>query len=127
MQTAPPTPDRPLLAVLAALLLALLPASAPAAEGQEGHTAWRIVLSGPVDGALKERTLRHARRAVNEGADLLILELDCGDGDDQTAYDLADELIRLSDEGPATVHTVAYVKPSARNTATLIAFACDRI
>jgi membrane-bound serine protease (ClpP class) len=127
MQTAPPTSDRPLLAVLAALLLALLPAPARAAGDAEGHVAWRIPVSGPVDGALKERTLRHARRAVSQGANLLILDLECSDGDDQAAYELADELIRLTDEGPATVRTVAYVRPPARNTATFIALACDRI
>src|SRR5579884_2584510 len=101
MQTA--TYFRSLLAVLALLLPAVRPLPAHARGDGSRPTAWHITLSGEITDARKERTLRHVRRAVGQGANLIVLELDCHGGDDQTAYQLADELIRLTEEAPAPV------------------------
>jgi membrane-bound ClpP family serine protease len=84
-----------------------------------------LTLTGGIDGTLKERLERHVRDARGRRADLnvLILRLECGGGDSGKAEEIARWLLTL-DEG---VETIAYVTPQARDTASLIAFACDRI
>jgi membrane-bound serine protease (ClpP class) len=126
MQTVSATTVRTFLAALVALLGLLVP-KVCANEAPLRPFAWRFVLSGEINADMRERTLRQIKRAVAQGAILLILDLDCGDGDAEEAYDLADRLIRLKTEGDGRIRTIAYVRPSARNTATLLAFACDRI
>jgi membrane-bound ClpP family serine protease len=91
--------------------------------------AWRVVVSGPIDAKLKEQIDRRIRRALGQKANLLILQLECGDGASQTpAHELALILAHLNDnrrDNP--VKTIAYVTEQARNTATFLAFACDQI
>jgi membrane-bound ClpP family serine protease len=89
--------------------------------------AWRIVLKGPINGEMKERTERRIRQALGRKANLLILELACGDGDSQAAHELAVFLTELNDNRREPVETVAYVTNEARDTATFLAFACNKI
>src|SRR5262249_34915878 len=93
----------------------------------ERIVARRIVLDKLVDGGLKERAERYINRAVDQdGANLLILHLNCHGGDSAVAYDLAQFLIRLGDR-KEPVQTIAYVDEGAGDTAAFLAFACNRI
>jgi membrane-bound ClpP family serine protease len=89
--------------------------------------AWRIVLSGPITGEIKEKVKRRVRKALGQKANLLILELACGDGESQAAHELAVFLAELNDHRREPVETIAYVTGNADNTATFLAFACNKI
>jgi membrane-bound serine protease (ClpP class) len=91
------------------------------------HHAWRIVLRGPINGELKERVKRRVRQALGDKANVLILELACGGGDSGAAYDLAVFLSELNDKSREPVETIAYVTGRASDTATFLAFACNKI
>jgi membrane-bound ClpP family serine protease len=90
--------------------------------------AWRIVASGTLNGELHEKVKRRVRQALGQKANLIILQLECGDGESQAAYELALFLTELNKErADNPVETVAFVTNQARNTAAFLAFACDRI
>jgi membrane-bound ClpP family serine protease len=89
--------------------------------------AWRVVVSGPITGELKEKVKRRVRKALGEKANLLILELACGDGESQAAHELAVFLTELNDNRRDPVETIAYVTGRASNTAAFLAFACNKI
>jgi membrane-bound ClpP family serine protease len=89
--------------------------------------AWRIVLKGPVNGEMKERVKRRIRQALGEKANVLILELACGGGESEAAFDLALFLTELNDNRREPVETIAYITGRARDTAALLAFACNKI
>ncbi len=89
--------------------------------------AWRIVVSGPITGELKEKVKRRIRKALGQKANLLILELACGDGESQAAHELAVFLTEINDNRREPVETVAYVTAAADNTAAFLAFACNKI
>jgi membrane-bound ClpP family serine protease len=89
--------------------------------------AWRIMVSGEITGALKEKVKRRIRSALGQKANLLILELACGDGDSQAAHELGVFLTELNDNRREPIETIAYVTGNARNTAAFLAFACNKI
>lgn len=89
--------------------------------------AWRIVLKGPINGEMTERTKRRVHQALGHKANLLILELACGDGESQAAHELGVFLTELNDNRREPVETVAYVTGEARNTAAFLALACNKI
>ncbi len=89
--------------------------------------AWRVVVSGPITGELKEKVKRRVRKALGEKANLLILELACGDGESQAAHELAVFLTEINDNRREPVETIAYVTGRADNTAAFLAFACNKI
>lgn len=89
--------------------------------------AWRIVLKGPVNGEMKERVKRRIRQALGEKANVLVLELACGGGESEAAYDLALFLTELNDNRRDPVETIAFVTGRARDTAAFLAFACNKI
>jgi membrane-bound ClpP family serine protease len=96
-------------------------------QGREPNP-WRIVLSGPVTQAMNETMQRRVPRAVHRGANLIILQLECGDGSTEAARSLADFLRDLKDDQQENpVKTVAYVTERARNTAVFIALGCTEI
>ncbi len=89
---------------------------------------WRIVLDGPVDGALVEQTKRRIERALRARVNVLILELNCSGGSSDKAHELGLYLASLNDtrkDNP--IETIAYVTGKARNLATFIAFGCNKI
>lgn len=86
----------------------------------------RTVLAGAVNGEMREKMQRRLKTAKELRATLIIFELACGEGDVRAARDIANQIIELG-ELPEPIFTVAYVKPAARNLATVLAFACDRI
>ncbi|HEY7426549.1 MAG TPA: hypothetical protein VH682_20105, partial [Gemmataceae bacterium] len=89
--------------------------------------AWRIVLKGPINGEMTERVKRRVSQALGRKANLLILELACGDGDSRAAHELAVFLAELNDTRREPVETIAFVTSEARNTAAFLAFACNKI
>ncbi len=91
-------------------------------------SVWQMTLTGNITGEMKERVKRHVSRALGQKANVLIFKLECGDGESSEAYELADFLARLNEERRGNpVETYAYVTPQARNTATFLALACDKI
>lgn len=102
-----------------------LPASA-LRQAPVNPVVYRTVLTGPINGETREKMERRLRYARDQKATVLIVELACGDGDAKAAHHVAMQLVELSalDE---PIFTIAYVKPAARNLATVLAFACDRI
>jgi membrane-bound ClpP family serine protease len=90
--------------------------------------AWRIELKGQVNGALSETLRRRIKRVIGQGANLLILQLDCAGGDLVVAQDLAEYFRDLKDDrGELPVMTVAYVPQQAPDTATVLALGCTEI
>ena len=103
-----------------------LPRSAVAAL-LDKTTACHVVARGDIDGAFKEDLERRLNRALGEKANVIILQLECAGGDDQTAYDLAQFIAGLKGRADRPIKTIAYVTPSADNTAAFLALACDEI
>jgi membrane-bound ClpP family serine protease len=96
----------------------------------EGRTpvAWRIEVNGKMTSGLRETIERRVRRAVSNGANLIVLQLECGDGDFQVASDLGEFLRTLMDDkNEFPVMTVAYVTDRARDNAAFLAFACTEV
>ncbi|MCS6849570.1 MAG: hypothetical protein NZ700_00195 [Gemmataceae bacterium] len=90
--------------------------------------AWRVEVRGPVNAALRETLERRIRRAIGQGANVLILELHCAGGDTVVARDLAKFLQNLRDDAQnLPVMTIAYVPQRAPDTATFLAFGCTEI
>ncbi len=90
--------------------------------------ASRIPVEGPLTGKLVEQTRERIRRALREGANLLLLDLRCAGGDLGSAYDLGLALATINDDRPdRPVDTVAFVTTRARNLAVLVALGCQRI
>jgi membrane-bound ClpP family serine protease len=96
----------------------------------EGRTpkAFRVVVHGSFTRPLEEAVKRRLSRAVGQGANLFVLQLDCGGGDPIVAGDLADFLRNLKDNsGQHPVMTVAYITPDTRDHALFLALACNDI
>ena len=90
--------------------------------------AWRIDIRGTVNRAAVQSIQRRIRRAVGKGANLVILQLDCGGGELVDALNLADWLRTLKDDnGDRPVTTVAYIPRSAPDTAFVLALGCSQI
>jgi membrane-bound ClpP family serine protease len=89
---------------------------------------WRIPVQGVINGELKEKLERRIGRALRARATLLILELECGDGESEKAYEIGLYLTTLKDKrADLPLRTIAYVTNKARNTAAFLAFGCDKI
>src|SRR5260370_28996259 len=90
--------------------------------------AWVIKMTGKVDGGFYETMTRRIRKAIGRKANILILQLDCGNGDPDTARKMADFLRNLTDDVEhLPVMTIAYIPTAAADTATFIAFGCTEI
>jgi membrane-bound ClpP family serine protease len=87
----------------------------------------RTVLAGAVNGEMKEKLERRINRARDNKATVLIVQLECGDGDSDKAYQIALLLAGLSEKQENRIETIAYVTPQARNLATFLALSCNRV
>jgi hypothetical protein len=88
----------------------------------------RIVVKGALGGELREKVKRRVRQALGQNANLIILQLECVDGDPRAAQDLGQFLAGLNDNRPdRPVVTIAFVTTQARNTAAFLAFGCSKI
>jgi membrane-bound serine protease (ClpP class) len=94
----------------------------------EVTNAWRVVVSGALETPLVESSKRHIDVALGKGANLVIVQLECGKGDSQAAVDFANYLLGLkAPDREQPVRTVAYVTKDASDTAAFVAFACDEM
>jgi membrane-bound ClpP family serine protease len=105
----------------------LLPHPSILYESSDKSVVRRLVINGVLNDAKREEVLAQFDAAVRQQkATFVILQLECGDGNDtQAAFLLAQDLVKRSHE--ARVETLAYVRPQARNTAAFLALACNRI
>ena len=88
----------------------------------------RIEVKGEVDGGLKEQLQRRLDRARELNADVVILQIDCFNGEVSKAAAMAEAILKLGDRSLSQpIETIAYVTKDARNTAALLILACDRI
>jgi membrane-bound ClpP family serine protease len=107
-----------------------LPASSLREDPLDGRSPvpFLIDVRGPVTRGLEETLRRRVRRAIGQGANFLILQLDCAGGDTIVARDLADFFRTLRDDrGQHAVMTVAYVPEQAADTAVFLALGCSEI
>jgi membrane-bound ClpP family serine protease len=107
-----------------------LPPRALREDPLQGRTpvVWKIEVTGTINSSLAETLERRIRRAIAQQANFIILQLECGGGDTQTAFDLAEFLrTRTDDSGQNKVMTVAYYTDRAHDTATFLALGCTEI
>jgi len=107
-----------------------MPDSSLREDRLEGRTpvAWRLEVRGPLTRALEETVRRRVSRAVAQGANLIVVELECGGGEPAVARDLGDFFRKLKDTtGRYPVMTVAYVTDQARDNAAFLALGCSEI
>jgi membrane-bound ClpP family serine protease len=87
----------------------------------------RLTVAGVIGNATAEEVRHQLRLANAADATLVIVQIECGDGDSQAAFEIGRALAALSRENEGRVETLAYVTPQARNTAALVALGCSRI
>jgi membrane-bound ClpP family serine protease len=88
--------------------------------------AWRVILSGTVDGEMEEKLRRRVEWALGHNANLLIFQLSCSGGDAKAAARMGMYLAELGNKRQG-LETIAYVTNQASNTATFLALGCDKI
>ncbi|QDV36870.1 SDH family Clp fold serine proteinase [Tautonia plasticadhaerens] len=79
-------------------------------------------ISGAIDATTGTYVGRELSRAIRDGANLVVLQLDTPGGQLRAADDLAQAILRYED-----VKTVAYVRDRAMGVGALVALACDEI
>jgi membrane-bound ClpP family serine protease len=89
--------------------------------------AWRVILSGTIDGEMEEKLHRRVDWALARNANLLIFQLACSGGDAKIAARMGLYLAELNDKRRAPLETIAYVTNQAGNTAAFLALGCDKI
>lgn len=87
--------------------------------------AWRIVVRGRIDKAMKETLTRRISNVIGDGGNMIFLQLECSGGDTSVARELADQFRAL--ERDQHVMTVAYIPSQAPDTATILAMGCSEI
>jgi len=96
-------------------------------EGRAPKAA-RVVIGGQFTHHMEEAVRHRLRRSVGQGANFLILQLECGGGDPALARKVADFILDLKDNsGQQPVMTVAYVTAQAGDYALFPALACNDI
>jgi membrane-bound ClpP family serine protease len=87
-----------------------------------------VTVKGDVTPAMAESLLRRLRSARENGANTFFLILDdVGGGSPKVASELAEDLIKLTNDEKNPVQLIAFVPYSARDTATFLAFGCTEI
>jgi len=90
--------------------------------------AERIVIRERINNALSETLQRRIRQAISRRTNFILLQLECGGGDTEPAWHLAEFLRELKDDkGEFTVMTVAYIPERAPDAATILALGCSEI
>lgn len=100
------------------------PAEEKTQEKKKPFRAARIPTSGIVDPVLLSSIERRTKEAVDDGATLLIFEIDSYGGRLDSALDLSTHIDNLSQSG---IHTVAYIPRRAYSAAALAAISCKDI
>lgn len=84
----------------------------------------KIPVEGVIDTLLSSFLSRQIDRAVSEGADMIIFEVDSPGGLKFESQQLADQIADLSERG---IRTVAWVPRQAISGAAIISLGCDQI
>ncbi len=105
-----------LLAVTGALALA------PVAGAQEAPRAYRLRLQGVINEAFARVVQNRMQRAIDEGVEIFILELDTPGGTVDASIELGDFIFRQDD-----LRVIAYVNPQAYSGGTMVALAAHEI
>lgn len=90
----------------------------------DGRRVRLIKVQGPIDTVLENFLQRQMDRAVAEGAQILIFEIDSPGGLLVQSMNLAQAIAALD---PTRVRTVAYVPSMALSGAAIVALGCDEI
>ena len=114
----------PGLAALTATLLLSGGSRAPAAVPayRQANTVAVLVVHGPIDKVTLSSLERRIKRAIQEGAEAVVLDLDTPGGALEATLDIC-HLVR----NDAPPNTVAWVNPKAYSAGTIIALACREI
>lgn len=96
-------------------------AAAPARPFGEVDRVAIITLGGMVNEVMQTRLIRQSEEAINDGADVIVLEMDTWGGLAVAALEMCDHIKRLE------VPTVAWVNPKAISAGAMISVACDQI
>jgi membrane-bound serine protease (ClpP class) len=106
---------------LAALaLLCMLAAAAPVRA--QAPDAYLIKIDGAITEAYSKAVQRKLEQAAEEGAEVVILELNTPGGTVQDSMELADYIF-----GQRDLQIVAYINPQAYSGGTMVALACNEI
>jgi len=113
------------IATLGVLLASVGPSVEPtAATAPSGRFTKGVII--PIEGVISDVTLeslgRRMQRAIEDGADLLILKMDTPGGLVISATNICDELKNTTE-----AHTVAWIRPEALSAGAMISVACDEI
>jgi len=104
--------------------LGLPPASVQHDPMGEAWNSVRVDLKGPIDIKLASRLQRMIDRQLDEGVNLVCIDIDSSGGSLADSLTLAGYLANLD---ASKVRTVAYVSNEARAEAALVALACDHL
>jgi len=83
-----------------------------------------IKIEGPIEYSLEAYLTRQISRSVNDGANIIIFEIDSPGGYLLASTNLANTIAELD---PKNILTVAYIPRQALSGAAIIALGCDRI
>jgi membrane-bound serine protease (ClpP class) len=83
-----------------------------------------IAINNVVGKQLADFIARETQRAISDGVNMIIYEIDSPGGDKLQAQQVATQIAELD---PAKVTTVAWIPREATQAGTLAAFSCDRI
>jgi len=111
-----------------AFILLLMPALVFAQSGEGGGKAWIIPIQGDIEPSLTAFVRREARKALSQGADYLIFEIDTFGGRVDSALQITSFIMSVKN-----ARTIAWVNNSETSmgvswsAGALIAFACTEI
>ncbi len=83
-----------------------------------------IAINNVIDKLLADFVQRETQRAIADGANMIIYDIDCPGGDKDHSQHVASLIAELD---PAKVTTVAWVRKEAIQAGALVAISCDRI
>ncbi len=87
----------------------------------------RILIEGVIDVPLRERVNRQIETAKARRENTFFFVLECGGGDPQVAYDIANKLLELSRDPAYKARTIAFIPGKAPDLAIFLAFACQDV
>ena len=119
--------DEPTLKTLTDVLNRYLPERRLRFTSSDHGTVRRIIVTGVITNTSKEELRDQIKTALAQRASFLIVQIDCGDGDSQAAYEMGKSLAEINEGRESKVETLAYLTADARNTAAFLMFGCERI
>ena len=95
------------------------------ADSNDAKVVARVIaINNVIDKLLADFVQRETQRAIADGANMIIYDIDCPGGDKDHSQHVASLIAELD---PAKVTTVAWVRKEAIQAGALVAISCDRI